>query len=223
MLSFVDMEATRPVENALAPLEFILSVAIALMVFFNFLAIPLALFGSGSYFGLGDSGVCLTAPQSAVGEISGHGGINAEHLHVHPGVSTTAANYILCDNTASSAQHLWSALTMAPTFFYALGFLALAWHLTRTARRFGLFSPHLALGVGRLGLFVLLGALVVMLVESVASWQVLATMRDGTDVYDSVSFVHLSWAVLFAGFGLLTVGRVMAQSVRMQREIDATV
>jgi hypothetical protein len=36
-------------------------------------------------------------------------------------------------------------------------------------------------------------------------------------------FFHLSWSTLIGGFGLLTVGRVMAQSVRMQREIDATV
>jgi hypothetical protein len=214
------MDATK---NALAPIEFILGVAIALMVFFNALGLPLALLGRGSYFGLGDLSVCLNAPQSAVGEISAGGGINSQHLDVRHGVSTVAANYGLCDNSPSSWQHLWSALVMAPTFFYALGFLALAWHLTRTARRRGLFSPHLALAVGRLGMYVLLGAILVALVQAWASERLLATMRDGTTFWDSLSFVHLSWAVLFAGFGLLTVGRVMAQSVRMQREIDATV
>jgi hypothetical protein len=214
------MDATK---NALAPIEFILSVAITLMVFFNAIGLPLALLGHGSYFGMGDPSVCLTAPQSAVGEISGHGGINEQHLDVGRGISTVAASYTLCDNSPSSWQHLWSALTMAPTFFYALGFLALAWHLTRTARRRGLFSPHVALGVGRLGLYVLLGAITVALVEAWASGRLLATMREGTTPWDSVAFVHLSWAVLFAGFGLLTVGRVMAQSVQMQREIDATV
>jgi hypothetical protein len=214
------MDVTK---NALAPIEFILSVAIALMVFFNVLAIPFALLGHGSYFGTGEPDVCLTAPQSAVGAISGGDGINSEHLDVHGGVSTIAANYTVCDGSATSGQHVWSALTMAPTFFYALGFLALAWHLTRTARRTGLFSPDLALGVGRLGLYVLLGAAAVAVVESVASWRLMASMRDGTGVWDTLDFVHLSWAILFAGFGLLTVGRVMAQSVRMQREIDATV
>ena len=39
----------------------------------------------------------------------------------------------------------------------------------------------------------------------------------------SFFFLHVSWAVVFAGFGLLTVGRVIARSVVMQREIDATV
>lgn len=210
-------------KNALAPIEFILSVAIALMVFFNVLAVPFAVLGHGSYFDLGEPSVCLQAPQSAVGEISGHGGINSEHLGVRPGVSSVAASYTLCDSTPSSSQHLWAALTMAPTFFYALGFLTLAWLLTRTARRRGLFSPHVALGVGRLGLFVLLGAIAVSLVQAWASSRLLASMRDGASLWDGISFVHLSWAVLFAGFGLLTIGRVMAQSVRMQREIDATV
>jgi hypothetical protein len=214
------MDVTK---NALAPLEFILRVAIALMVFFNLLAIPLALSGHGSYFDLGEPSVCVHTPQSAVREISGHGGINSEHLDVRPGVSTVAANYTVCDNSPSPWQHLCSALTMAPTFFFALGFLTLAWGLTRTVRRRGLFSPHVALGVGRLGLYVLLGAITVSLVQAWAGSRLLATMRDEVSVWDSLTFVHLSWAVLFAGFGLLTVGRVMAQSVRMQREIDATV
>ena len=214
------MDVTK---NALAPIEFILSVAIALMVFYNALVLPLALLGHGSYFGLGEPSVCLTAPQSAVGEITGRGGINEEHLDVGPGISTVAASYALCDSSPSSWQHVWSALAVAPTFFYALGFLALAWLLTRTARRRGLFSPQVALGVGRLGMYVLLGAVVVALVQAWASMRLLATMRDGATTWDSVGFVHLSWAVFFAGFGLLTVGRVMAQSVRMQREIDATV
>ena len=213
----------RTTTNALAPIEFILSVAITLMVFFNAIGLPLALLGHGSYFGMGERVVCLTAPQSAVGLIPSRGGINEQHLDVGHGVSTVAANYTLCDSSPSSWQHLWSALATAPTFFYALGFLSLAWLLTRTARRRGLFSPHVALGVGRLGLYVLLGAILVALVQAWASQRLLATLREGSTMWDSLGFLHLSWAVLFAGFGLLTVGRVMAQSVRMQREIDATV
>ena len=69
----------------------------------------------------------------------------------------------------------------------------------------------------------LLGAVTVALVQAWASARCSRRCATGTTTWDSVGFVHLSWAVLFAGFGLLTVGRVMAQSVRMQREIDATV
>ena len=87
----------------------------------------------------------------------------------------------------------------------------------------GLFSPHVALGIGRLGLYVLLGALAVTLVEMWASYRVVATMVDGVNASHALAFFHLSWAILFAGFGLLTFGRVMAQSVDMQRELDATV
>ena len=45
---------------------------------------------------------------------------------------------------------------MSP-FAYTAGFLVFAFLVIRTARRHGLFSPHVALGAGRLGLYVLLG------------------------------------------------------------------
>lgn len=100
-----------------------------------------------------------------------------------------------------------------------------AWRLTRTARRRGLFSPHLALAVGRLGLFVLLGAAAVAMLRAPADWRLITTMvAQPNDAFDViVSFFQLSWSTLFAGFGLLTVGRVMARAVPMQREIDATI
>jgi hypothetical protein len=92
------------------------------------------------------------------------------------------------------------------------------------ARRMGLFSPDVALGVLRLGLFVVVGAVVVSCLRTYAEWRVLSTMVEGVTPTNAMfGFFHLSWSTLIGGFGLLTVGRVMAQSVRMQREIDATV
>lgn len=221
MLSFVDMDGTK---NALAPLEFILSVAGGLMAGILVIGVPFVLFGSGSMFGIGDRSVCVDAPQGALPGFRGGNGINEAHvIGTKHGVSTVASEITVCDSTLSSAQHAWSVLSTAPTFFYGLGFLVLAWHLVRTARRRGLFSPHVELRIGRLGLYVLLGALAVSVLEMWASWRVLGTMVDDLGANRSLAFFHLSWAVLFAGFGLLTFGRVMAQSVRMQREIDATI
>lgn len=214
------------VDNALAPLEFILSVAITLMLVFNALAIPFLVLGDGStsFLGIGGPSVCVIAPQSSVGAITGVGINDAHVVGAKPGVSTVAHTISLCDNSPSTAQHAWSTLAVAPDFLYALGFLVIAWYLTRTARRRGLFSPHLALGVGRLGLYVLLGALFAGLLQMWADWHLVRSMDRGSDdISAALGFFHLSWAVLFAGFGLLTVGRVLAQSVRMQREIDATV
>lgn len=223
MLSFVDMKKPS-VENTLAPLELVLSVAGALTALALVAAVPLLIFGSGSFLGIGADDACVDAPQSAVGWVSGAGGRNEAHVvAAHHDISTTAAQIRLCDFAPSTSQHVWSVVATAPDFLYALGFLVLAWRLTRTARRRGLFSPHLALGVGRLGLYVLLGAFATSLIRMWGSSRLLATMVDHTGFNAVLSFFHLSWAILFAGFGLLTVGRVMAVSVRMQREIDATV
>jgi hypothetical protein len=74
-----------------------------------------------------------------------------------------------------------------------------------------------------LGLYVLLGALAVSMLEMWASWRVTVSMVNGVSAGNRLAFFHLSWAVLFAGFGLLTFGRVMAQSVSMQRDIEGTI
>jgi hypothetical protein len=215
------MDGTK---NALAPLEFILSVAGALMAAILLIGLPFVVFGSGSMFGIGDPTVCVDAPQGALGGIRGGSGINEAHvMGTKQGVSTVPSRINVCDSTPSSSQHAWSALATAPTFFYALGFLVLAWRLVRKARRHGLFSPDVALGVGRLGLYVLLGALAVATLETWGSYRALSTLIVGLGPNDAWAFFHLSWAILFAGFGLLTIGRVMAQTVPMRAELDATI
>jgi hypothetical protein len=97
------------------------------------------------------------------------------------------------------------------------------WLVLRTARRHGVFSPQVALGVGRLGIYVLVGSLVAAAVQAKASVLLLDTLATQTNGWPFLSFFHLSWAGLIAGFGLLTVGRTLGHAVRMQREIDATV
>jgi len=115
-------------------------------------------------------------------------------------------------------------LLFAYQSLFAAVFVGYTWWLTRLARRRGLFSPDVALGVLRLGLVVLVGAIVVSCLRSYAEWRVLSTMADEVSRTNALlGFFRLSWSTLIGGFGLLTVGRVMAQSVRMQREIDATV
>jgi hypothetical protein len=211
--------------NALAPVEFILSVAGALMVLFS-VALGIAfLFGDDvSFFGIGDPSVCVTARDNALGGYGGQGNNLAHVVGLHEGVSAMPRQIELCTFHASTTQHVWSFVAFFPSFLFAAVFVGYAWWLTRLARRLGLFSPDVALGVLRLGLVVLGGALVVSCLRSYAEWRVLTTMADGVSRSNALfGFFHLSWSTLIGGFGLLTVGRVMAQSVRMQREIDATV
>jgi hypothetical protein len=208
-------------KNALAPIEFILSVVGALMVMPLVFAPPLVIFGSGSFLGVGDREVCVSAPIGALqlnsgGQMKLHGGQRG-------GVDIRATHTELCDESPTPSQRVWSVVANFPDYLYALGFVGSAWLVTRTARRRGLFSPHVALGVGRLGIYVLVGALAVSLLRLWGQEHVFLSMHTPKSSGLYWYFLHLSWSTLIAGFGLLTIGRVMAQSVRMQREIDATV
>jgi hypothetical protein len=207
-------------KNALAPIEFILSVAGALMIL-GLLLVPLVVFGSASFLGVGEREVCVSTPIGAL-ELNSGGRMKVD-AGQHEDVDVRATHAELCDRSPSAAQRVWSVAANFPAYLYSLGFVGFAWLLTRTARRHGLFSPHVALRVGRLGLYVLIGALVVSLVRMWAQERLFLTMVEPRGSGLWFYFFHLSWSFLFAGFGLLTVGRVMAQSVRMQREIDATV
>jgi hypothetical protein len=213
------MDRTTP--NALAPLEFILGIAGTLMLLGLVLSVPLIVFGNGSFLGVGDREVCVSAPIGALDLNSG--GQMHVHADQYEDVNIRATHAELCDLSPTTTQRVWSAVAAFPDYFYALGFVGFAWLLTRVARRRGLFSPHVALGVGHLGLFVLIGALVVSLLRLWGEEELFLTMVDTSRSGLWFYFFHLSWTSLFAGFGLLTVGRVMAQSVRLQREIDATV
>ncbi len=223
MLSFIVMKSSR-IDNTLAPLEFILSVATALVVLALLVILPATVLGSGSFLGIGDSSVCVVVPQGGAGPIEGHGGVNSIHVvGLKPGISSVENQVRLCDFTPSTTQKLWSTLSELPDLCYTLGFLALAWLLTRAARRRGLFSPHVALGIGRLGLFVLLGSVAVGAVRWWAQWEIVRSMADHSSPARLLGAFHLHWSTFFIGFGLLTLGRVMSQSVQMQREIDSTV
>jgi hypothetical protein len=221
MLSFVVMKEPS-VQNTLAPLEFILSVAGTLMLLVCLAVCLGGVFGGGDLFGIGAQEACVTARDNVLH--TGYQSNNPARVDgVQRDVSAIPRQIEICDSSPSASQRLLAFLATFPSFAFALGFLGYAWWLTRTARRRGLFSPEVALGVLRLGLYVLVGAVLVALLRSWAEWRLLTTMA-GSDPGDAaLGFFHLSWSTLIGGFGVLTVGRVMAQSVRMQREIDATV
>jgi hypothetical protein len=212
---------TRDVDNALAPLEVILRVVSGLAV--------LAFLGGGLAAVWGDQskGTCV---QTSLHTLSARADLQVRRLPhfgedqlLTAGTTVRPSGVELCDPTPSASQHIWQGVDRLTPFLYAIGVVVGAWMLVRTARRQGLFSPHLALAVGHFGLYVLLGTAAVTGLQALAQDRLLVSMADPVYTWTWVFFVHVSWAALLSGFGILTVGRVMAQSVRMQREIDATV
>ncbi len=217
------------VDNALAPIEFILRIA-AGFLFLILLGTGIAAVAGRTLPGEGDA-VCVTAPVTAINGHSGHDIariVDDSHSGerpdlLHSGTDASATSVELCDSSPSRTQHLWSSAMRMSPFAYTGGFLVFAFMLTRSARRYGLFSPHVALGVGQLGLYVLLGYVALTVVRMWTQIHLMRSMTNSTRSGLWYYFLDFSWPIAFAGFGLLTLSRVMAQSVRMQREIDATV
>jgi hypothetical protein len=212
-------------DNVLAPLEFILRIATGFLLLL-LLGTAIASVSGHSLPGEGDA-VCVSIPVTAVNATSGQ---DIRQLRAHgqgnllkPGIDASATRVELCDDTPSRTQHVRSSLLRMSPFAYTGGFLLCAFFVTRTARRERLFSPDVAIWAGRLGLYVLLGYLILTLVRMWTQVHLMLSMTSSIRSDPWYDFLDISWPILFAGFGLLTVGRVMAQSVRMQREIDATV
>ncbi len=111
---------------------------------------------------------------------------------------------------------------MVPGFVFFLGVLLAIWLALRAARRHGLFSPHVALHVLRLGTLLFVGSLGARALEAEAARRLVGTMLTSGDA-GFLQFFDLPWTLIIISFAALTVGRTLAQAVRMQREIDATV
>jgi hypothetical protein len=228
LLSFIVIKGSLT-DNALAPIEFILRIAAGFLLLV-ILATAIAAVARLTFPGEGDE-VCVTVPFTAINGTSGRhldriadlGRSDQRPDLLRPGTDATATSVELCDSSPSRTQHLWSSLLRMTPFAYTGGFLVCAFLVSRAARQHGLFSPHVALGTGRLGLYVLTGYVVMSLIRIWMQIHLMlsmtATIRSGLWYY----FLDFSWPIAFGGFGLLTIGRVLAQSVRMQRDIDATV
>jgi hypothetical protein len=210
--------------NPLAPLERIIAVIGGLMIFFLLAVVPASLLGSGSVFGFGYPIVCVEAPYGAVATDRAHGdGVTGAHIQNLPsGVHANPSGFNLCASDPSTGQRVLATLMDLPGFLFLLGFIVIAWRLTRRVRRRGPFMPDVARALARLGVFLFVGEFVVALSQGLATQRLASTMLSEHSNYIG-GYFHLSGAVIIASFGLQAMGRVMAMTVPMREEIDATV
>lgn len=209
--------------NPLAPLERMIALVGGLML--------LALLGSfasiltnGSAWGFGHTVICADAPIGVFAPTHG-GAHNVTGAHVRTlesGVDASPTGFNLCTQEPSLGQRTLSTLVDLPTFLFALGFVVITWRLTRRVRRRGLFMPEVASTVGRLAVYLFVGEFVVAAIQGLAAQHLVNTMLTEHDDYIG-GYYHLSWAVIIAAFGLQAMSRVMAATVPMREELDATV
>ena len=216
-LTFVVMDR----KAALAPLDFIVSTLGACLLVICLLMGWNALFGAEAPAGATEY-ACVTG-HVRTGDDSLFG-TRPTILDLEPGVTTNARDLELCDSSPTTGQ-LWleRAMINTPDLLYAVLTLVLLWRLVRRARRSGFFVPEIALGVGRLGLFILLWGLVVTALQAWAAAELVSSMAPHGTVDGAWQYLGRILTPLLIGFGLLTVSRVLAQAVPMQHELDTTV
>jgi Protein of unknown function (DUF2975) len=214
-------------KNPLAALELFISFLGGLMILFLVVVVPASLLGSGSVFGFGESIVCVDAPYGAVASHGQRGdGITGAHVaNLAADVHANPSQFDLCALEPSTGQRVLATLMDLPQFLFGLGFLVITWRLTRRARRRGLFMPEVAKTIGRLGVYLFVGEFVVTLAQAFATQHLVYSLLTGPGggYFWVYALGHFSWAVIIAAFGLQAMGRVMAMTVPMREEIDATV
>jgi hypothetical protein len=216
MLSFIDM---NDVSRALKPLEVVVTALGGLMVFLTLVMIPLIVFGSGSFLGFGNDEVCVSLGADAAADLTqGH---NALHVAgAADGVSAAADGIALCQSDPTPREQFLDAGNQGVAFLFVAGLLLLLWLALRDGRQRGLFVEPFARRLGGLGLYVLLGELVVSIVHAWTRWQLTESMVPNGSASGSWSY---SWTALLVGFGLITICRVMSLTVPMRAELDATI
>lgn len=218
------MSTTRT-RDPLAPLEFVLAFATSLVgVLFLAFTVLIAL-GNGEF----RSDVCVSIHQGTAATVSEElgyprpaeaGSLPAERV-LPAGTQVRAKTLDVCAEHPTLGQRALSALDWLPRFLLLAVPVGLGWRLVRLARRQGVFSASVAKWLTILGWWVVVAPVVISLsILATQNWLLDQLLPGGAG---QPMDVPLSWGTLLTGFGVLTLGRVMARAVAMQDELDTTV
>ena len=202
--------------RALRPLERVVAFFCGLILVGLVIQVGLVVTGQGSFLGLGDV-VCLDVnPWSS-------DTFNGGHVHLTglaAGVTTSVQAVNLCQADPSTRERILYSIDENATWLFGVGLLFLLWRLLRHARREGVFVAAFARRVSALGLYVILGAAAVNVLGTWAEWELQKSLIPGGSHQASWD---ISFTPLLVGLSLITLGRLMAATVPMREELDATV
>jgi hypothetical protein len=207
-------------KRALAPLELVVSVLAGLVLTLALLSVVFSFFDADPPAGYVEP-VCVDA-HARTGDDTTLGARPAI-LKLAPDVTTNMRDVELCDASPSAGQRLLRQVVTVTALLYPAVALLLLWLLIRSSRRSGIFVPKIARGVGRLGLFVLVGGLAGAALQAWAASALVQTMTNDETAVGYYQYLDDVWTPLLVGFGLITLSRVLSLAVPMQRELDATV
>ncbi|GAA1388057.1 hypothetical protein [Luteococcus peritonei] len=207
--------------DPLRPIDAVLRLAGLLMIGYAVYRVGLPFLVGHGHLGVwGFSDGCFDAPRA---------GLPASQAPVEatlaPGLTVGATDQVrLCPQSMSWLDGALVSLPGLLWFGWAAGFLLLIHRAIGRARRTGLFTSPLADELERLGRWVLAGwTLLTVLVAAMKSLAVHHVVPGHDLARGFVAQLDWSWPIVIGGFGLLTIGRILRQTVPMREELEATV
>lgn len=211
--------------DPLAPIEFALAFASGLIgLLFLALTVWIAL-GDGEL----RSEVCVTIHQGTAATVSdqldhprpaGEGAFPSDRV-LPAGTTVHARSLDVCAKDPTLVQRAVSGVDWLLRFLLFAVPIGMGWRLVRLSREQGVFSASVAKWLTVLGWWIVLApaafSLCILLTQN---WLIDQLLPGGAG---QPVDVPQSWGTLLTGFGILTLGRVMARAVSMQDELDATV
>ena len=216
--------------DPLAPLEFVVTCISALIVLAFAVAVPAAIFGSGSVLGIGEPSACAVVDLGTIGYGEGDvevPGMAVQHspfiVGLHRDASFVPETLSICSKNPGFGVKAASAAGRGADLVLLLGFLLLARRLIRQARTSGLFTAAVAGRTRVLGWFLLAGSVLVPLVTWASDGVVVTSAVDHVGWPGTWDHIHPYWTLQVVGLGIITVGRVLRQAVDLQDDVDATI
>jgi hypothetical protein len=128
----------------------------------------------------------------------------------------------LCTNRPSGGQQVLNVLSTAPSYYFFLGVLIIIWLLLREAEKHGLYTARIPAHLRRLGWYLLVGSLVVMIVQGEAASHLAATMLNNVTL-GALDYWQMPWETVLIALGVLSFARIMRIGSTMREDLDGTV
>lgn len=210
-------------KDPLGPIDFIVGVITTLLAVVLIVVAIATAFGSVSVGGLNARQVWAQSEPGVI-PYSDNGTDGGTAISQVPGAQSNRTGLEICTVHPGAQDRVLSGLMQWPSLLFTIGFLLGLRVLIRTARRDGLFTAGVARRLDALGWYLLAGAVLVAAIQSTGGTLLLRQLVKGVDF--STVFIDqwsMAWSTLIGAFGLITLGRVMRQTVDMREELDATV
>lgn len=201
--------SNRPLEPIATVVRFLLRIYALLLI----IGVLLSFTGHFSAFGWNPYAACVDAVYPPV-TIGGSA--------LKPGVTGGATSINICTNHPSAGQSALSTLNQTPSFLFFFCVLVLIGWLLREADKRGLYSALMPVQLRRLGWFLLVGGLVVMIAQGEAASHLAATMLDNVSPWD-LDYWQIPWATVLIALGVLSFARIMRIGSAMRDDLDGTV